>query len=50
MTKMFIDGVVDHLDHFMQLGEPPDTSCVTFYAHAPGFREWAQYRDVWKDI
>ncbi|KAE9374486.1 hypothetical protein N431DRAFT_455239 [Stipitochalara longipes BDJ] len=34
MTKMFIDGVANDSDLLMQFG----------------FREWAQYRDVWKDI
>jgi hypothetical protein len=50
MTKMFLDGVANDSDLFMQLGEPPVSSLVTFRADASGFREWAQYRDVWKDI
>jgi hypothetical protein len=47
---MFLDGVANDSDLFMQLGEPPVSSPVTFRADASGFREWAQYRDVWKDI
>jgi len=50
MTKIFIDGVTDDADILMQLGELPDTRCVLFKADILGFREWAQYRDVWKDI
>jgi methyl coenzyme M reductase gamma subunit len=50
MTKMFIDGVATNLDLLVKLGEPLSTSRVTFQADILGFREWAQYRDVWKDI
>jgi hypothetical protein len=50
MTKMFIDGVATDLDLLVKLGEPLGTSRVTFQADILGFREWAQYRDVWKDI
>jgi hypothetical protein len=50
MTKIFIDGVTDDADILMQLGELLNTSCVLFKADILGFREWAQYRDVWKDI
>jgi len=34
MRRMFIDGIIQHVDAFGQLG----------------FREWAKYRDVWRDI
>jgi len=50
MTKMFMDGVTNDSDLFMQHGEPLVSSHATFRADASGFREWAQYRDVWKDI
>jgi hypothetical protein len=32
MTKMFIDGVANDLDHLIQLGESPITSYIMFKA------------------
>jgi hypothetical protein len=50
MTKMFIDGVANDFDFLMQLGEPPVPNHVALWTNKLGFREWAEYRDVWKDI
>jgi hypothetical protein len=50
MTKMFVDGVANDSDLLMQFGEHPSTGVIAFGTDVPGFREWAQYRDVWKDI
>jgi hypothetical protein len=50
MTKMFIDGVANDSDLLAQLGESPVINYAMFEADILGFREWAQYRDVWKDI
>jgi hypothetical protein len=50
MTKMFVDGVANDSDLLIQFGEHPSTGVIAFGTDVPGFREWAQYRDVWKDI
>jgi hypothetical protein len=50
MSKMFIDGITNDSGHLEQLGEPPSLSYAISKLMNLGFREWAQYRDVWKDV
>ena len=52
MTRMFIDGVAGEVDHLKRLGMY--SICTNNNQHKltanVGFEEWAQYRDIWKDV
>jgi hypothetical protein len=51
MKKMFIDAVSNNVDGFKRLGMSlRKTSPNVLLICCEGFREWAGYRDVWRDI
>ena len=53
MRRMFLDGVAaNEVEFFKSLGQFLAHPKLPLYRliFAIGFEEWAQYRDVWKDV
>lgn len=49
MKKMFIDGIAEGVGSLLRLGKAIDIMKKLQALIMTGFREWARYRDVWKD-